>query len=302
VVEEAQISGEVVPWQDQTRDAITRASTDQELLAEWLHGKSPRSQRAYAADIAAFFGFVRKPLRAIKLRDLQEFQESLGGLATASQARRISAVKSFLSFARRTGYLPFDAGAMVKAPKVKHALAERILEESAVNRMLHTEPNARNRALLWLLYYGGLRISEMCNLRVRDLQSAEVEGTATGQATVFGKGGKERVVLLKPAAWRELQPLSVGVAHDAPVFRSREGGGPLDPSQVHRIVKQAAARAGLSSEVSAHWLRHAHVSHALDHGAPAHLVQATVGHASLTTTSRYAHARPKTSSSTYLPG
>jgi site-specific recombinase XerD len=71
--------------------------------------------------------------------------------------------------------------------------------------------------------------------------------------------------------------------------------GQLDPSQVHRIVKQAAARAGL-------WLRHAHVSHALDRGAPAHLVQATVGHASLTTISRYAHARPKTSSSTYLPG
>jgi site-specific recombinase XerD len=106
---------------------------------------------------------------------------------------------------------------------------------------------------------GGLRISEVCNLRVRDLQSAEVEGTATGQVTVFGKGGKERVVLLKAAAWRELQPLCIGVSH-----RSREGGDQLDPSQVHRGVKKVAARAGLSTDVSAHWLRHAHVSHALD--------------------------------------
>ena len=76
----------------------------------------------------------------------------------------------------------------------------------------------------------------------------------------------------------------------------------LDPSQVHRIVKIAAKRADLSDRVSAHWLRHAHVSHALDRGAPVHLVQATVGHASLATTSRYAHARPNDSSSRYLPG
>jgi site-specific recombinase XerD len=71
---------------------------------------------------------------------------------------------------------------------------------------------------------------------------------------------------------------------------------------VHYIVKKAAARAGLSAAVSAHWLRHVHVSHALDRGAPAHLVQATVGHANLATTSKYAHARPADSSSRYLPG
>jgi integrase/recombinase XerD len=71
---------------------------------------------------------------------------------------------------------------------------------------------------------------------------------------------------------------------------------------VHRIVKAAAARAGLPRAVSAHYLRHAHVSHALDRGAPAHLVQATVGHSDLRTTSRYAHARPNESSSTYLRG
>ncbi len=88
----------------------------------------------------------------------------------------------------------------------------------------------------------------------------------------------------------------------APRYRSREGGGALDPSQAHRIVKRAAQRAGLSEAMSAHWLRHAHVSHALDRGAPVHLVQATVGHASLATTSRYAHARPSDSSSRYLPG
>ena len=70
---------------------------------------------------------------------------------------------------------------------------------------------------------------------------------------------------------------------DDPVFCSAKGGE-LDPSQVHRIVKQAARRAGLSTAVSTHWLRHAHCSRALDRGAPAHLVQATVGHSDLQVT------------------
>lgn len=107
-------------------------------------------------------------------------------------------------------------------------------------------------------------------------------------------------MLLRASIWQELIALRAEDP-DTPVFRSRQGGG-LDPSQVHRIVKAAAKRAGLPATVSAHWLRHAHVSHALDRGAPVHLVQATVGHASLTTTSRYAHARPNDSSSRYLPG
>jgi site-specific recombinase XerD len=71
--------------------------------------------------------------------------------------------------------------------------------------------------------------------------------------------------------------------------------------QVHRLVKQAAARAGISTATSAHWLRHAHASHALDRGAPVSLVQATLGHASVATTGRYLHARPNDSSARYLP-
>ena len=142
-----------------------------------------------------------------------------------------------------------------------------------MGRPLHAlERNPRNKALLRLLYLGGLRVSEVCGLRVRDLQP---NGDA-GQVTVFGKGAKTRVVLLKASIWQDLAVLRASAADpDAPVFRSREGGGHLDPSQVHRIVKAAAKRAGLSAAVSAHWLRHAHVSHALDRGAPAHLVQAT---------------------------
>jgi integrase/recombinase XerD len=85
------------------------------------------------------------------------------------------------------------------------------------------------------------------------------------------------------------------------MFPSRKGGGHLDASQVRRIVYAAAKKAGLEQKVSPHWMRHAHASHALDRSAPIHLVQATLGHSSVSTTGRYLHARPTESSSFYLP-
>ena len=75
----------------------------------------------------------------------------------------------------------------------------------------------------------------------------------------------------------------------------------MDRSQIMRIVRAAAKRAGIDTNVSPHWLRHAHASHALDRGCPIHLVQATLGHASVATTSRYLHARPTDSFARYLP-
>jgi integrase/recombinase XerD len=100
------------------------------------------------------------------------------------------------------------------------------------------------------------------------------------------------------AAWRKLQELGRGAPVD-PVFRSRAGGH-LSTVQVWRIVRKAARDAGILTDVSPHFLRHAHASHALDRQAPIHLVQQTLGHASLQTTSKYTHAKPNDSSGRYL--
>ena len=83
------------------------------------------------------------------------------------------------------------------------------------------------------------------------------------------------------------------------IFRSRSGR-PLDRGRVRMIIRRAAQRVGVADSVSPHWLRHAHASHALDRGAPIHLVQATLGHSSVATTSRYLHARPGDSSARFL--
>jgi integrase/recombinase XerD len=135
-------------------------------------------------------------------------------------------------------------------------------------------------------------------LRWRDLRPRD---GGQGQVTVSGKGGKTRAVLLPASVWRDLEALreEAAAAEDGPVFRSRKGGA-LTARQAQRLVDAAAKRAGLRARVSPHGLRHAHATHALERGAPIHIVQATLGHASVATTGRYLHARPTDSSARYL--
>ena len=273
-----------------------QAESDAGLILLWLAGRGALTVRAYRADVEAFLLWAGKPLQQVTLADLQGWHEAIGGMAPASRCRKLAAVKSLLGFGHRLGYLAADAGRPLRLPKVKDTLAERIIEEAEAQRLLAAEPSPRNHLVLRLMYGCGLRISEVCQLCWRDLKGTK----AGGQATVFGKGGRTRAVLIQPKLWRQLLALRGGAGPEDAVFRSRKGGG-LDASQVHRIVKAAAARAGLPAELSAHWLRHAHASHSLDRGAPVHVVQQSLGHGSLTTTTRYAHVRPGDGSARYLP-
>ena len=281
--------------------AVSSATASEfQLLEIWLHGRSRHTQRVYHADVEHFLGWARKPLPQVTLADLQGFADSLDAPAPASRYRTLSAIKSLLAFAHRTGYLPYDVGRALRLPAVRSRLAERILTEAELHRILSLETNPRNRAILTLLYASGMRVSELCGLSWRDLQ-ANSDG---GQVTVLGKGGVTRAILIPAAVWKLLSGLRDAEAEPGdPVFRSRKkgNGGVLRPLAVLQVVRQAAARAGIELNVSPHWFRHAHASHALDRGAPIHLVQTTLGHASITTTGRYLHARPNDSSSRFLP-
>ncbi len=308
----------------QVGQEIPAESLNERLLALWLHGRSSHTQRAYRSDAERFIEFTEgKPLSTVTLGDIQSFADASAYIykvyesgnievererSAASRSRLLSSVKSLLSFGHRIGVLPANVGAPLRLPTVKNQLAQRILEEPDLQKTLALETDARNRVLLRLLYAGGLRVSELCGLTWADLS---VRGDA-GQVTVLGKGGKTRMVLLSTPTWRELMGWKTtlekkhaeAVQGSAPLFRSRkkdrDGGYKLDPSMVLRVVRKAARRAGIELNVSPHWMRHAHASHALDRGAPIHLVQQTLGHASVATTGRYLHARPSDSSSRYL--
>lgn len=275
-------------------------ANDQQLIDLWLHDKSSKTQRAYSNDIECFLEFIElKSLQTVTLNDVQAFATALSkqGKALATQNRRLSALKSLLSFGYELGYLTFNVGNRLKTPKVKNTLAERIMNEMETMTLIALEPNFRNKLLLSFLYYSAARVSEVGGLTWRDLKAVG----SRGQVTLHGKGQETRVVGLPTDLYQQLLKLRGSARADEPVFVSRKQGKGLQVRQIRKIVKDAGNRAGIEN-VSPHWFRHSHASHALNRGAAPQLVQVTLGHASLVTTSRYAHAIPSDSSALYLPG
>ncbi len=300
---------DIIPYQDQADKIVclnNPATIDATFIALWLRGKSDKTQRAYLADISKFYDTVGKPLQQVMLEDVYTFVDSLATLKPTSRNRAVAAVKSALSFGLKSGYLAVNVGLLVKLEKLEDKLAERIMSEASVSRMLALESNKRNHAILVLLYRAGLRCAELCNLTWRNLQ----ERNESGQITVFGKGDKTRAVLLTQETWDEVMSLNVSSTKhsDDYVFQSRQShhvttgknDRRLDESTVFRIVQHASERAGITGNVSPHWMRHAHATHALENGAPINLVKETLGHASIATTSKYTHVRPNASSGQYL--
>jgi integrase/recombinase XerD len=194
-------------------------------------------------------------------------------------------------------WIHVNPAAEMPLPRYELRLAERILSEGDVQLLLVAQ-RPRDHVLLHLLYTGGLRVSEACRLRWRNLSP---RGEA-GQITVMGKGGRTRAVALPPELWTALNQLRKGAGNESPVFASKSGQ-PLDRGRVWVILRRVAEKAGVADktpQISPHWLRHAHASHALDRGAPLSLVRDTLGHASISTTSAYLHARPGDSSARFL--
>ena len=282
----------------------SQADDDVHLLRLWLHGKSANTREAYGRDIRQFVDFIDLPFRQMRLDDLQQYSDFMEekNLSPASRARKLATIKSLFSFGHKIGYVTWNVGAALLTPKVPDRLAERILDESTIQSMLHAEKNLRDRVLLRLFYATGGRVSELADLR---WQSVVERTDGTGQVTLLGKGRKTRNVLLTKGTWSAINELKkeeldkgFGTSDDA-VFRSRQGGS-LTRMRIWQVVRKAAKNVGIDMPVSPHWLRHAHASHALDRGAPAHLVKDTLGHQSLATTSKYTHARPDDSSARYL--
>lgn len=316
-------------------DDRSRCSIDSDriLIERWLAEKSQRTQEEYSTDLRQFIEYVDLPLRYVTLGHLQDYRKHLAerGLATSSQARKLSALKSLFTFGTKLQYFAHNVGAALSIPNVRNDRAQRILSESELWAILRDETDLRNHVLLRMFYASGGRLSDLEDLRWRDLQErSDLEGADEkpgGQVTFYGKGGKTRTIALYQKVWR----LIVALRHnerkegfgenDDPVFRSQKGG-PLSRTQMWRIVKQAAVRAGvkltpktdenelerrdengdpiMTSEVSPHWFRHAHASHALQKGADIELVRETLGHESIETTKIYLHAKPEKSSGYYV--
>ena len=330
--EDAHRDPERLPYNapDDGQSAIT---SDQTLVRRWLAEKSSGTQEEYARDLERFVDFVDLPLRYVTLGHLQEYREHLAdqGYAPSTQKRKLSSIKSIFTFGTKLRYFAHNVGAALSTPQAREKRAERILSEADLWAILRDEKDLRNHVLLRLFYASGGRVSDVVDLRWRDLKDRPdlegPDGRPGGQITFYGKGDKTRSVTLYSKVWALIVRLheeesedGYGAADD-PVFRSQKGGG-LSRTQIWRIVKKAATRASvkltektrsdgvvkrdedgnpiMTSQVSPHWFRHAHASHALQKGADLELVRETLGHESIETTKTYLHAHPGKSSSYYV--
>jgi len=260
-------------------------------------GASPHTLRSYAADLSEFTRFLADEKiggwAAADTRVVRAFVARLHrrGLAKASIARKLAAVRSCFRFLARRGVLAVNPARQVRSPRLGRRLPSFLpVDETTVLLGGAPEPSlggARDRALLELLYASGLRVAEGCGLDVDDLDEAR------RTVRVLGKGDKERMVPVGETALEALAAyLERRGRRRGPLFLNARGGR-LTARSAHRIVRARARAAGISQRVTPHTLRHSFATHMLGAGADLRLIQELLGHRRLSTTQRYTHVSPE---------
>ncbi len=276
---------------------VDRIASDQEMIAIWLRRQvSEHTRTSYERAWNAWQAHSRgRPMANTTLASLQDFQGFLAqGRKPGSVNTMMSALRSAFAMAHRRGYLRSNPCAEINdlpnpnQSGTASALSRRILTRTEVARLLQSARAGRDFALFLMLYHTGCRVSEALTLRWGDL----ILDSQPSMLTVLqGKGGKGRVIRLSDRLRKTLVELRPPNAEqDSLVFATRTGR-PIARNNAWTSLRRAAQRAGIDRDISPHWFRHAHASHALDGGAPVQSVKETLGHASLATTSIYAHAR-----------
>jgi integrase/recombinase XerD len=276
---------------------LTRADCDREIILSWLSDKgSSHTRKLYTTTSRQFLEFVSLPLEQIRIEDIQQWKLSLELRNYSAHTIRVKilCIKSLFSYCFDVGYLSINAAAKVKPPKPKDTLSQKILDRPSIEKLIGATTSERDRALLSLAYACGLRASELCGLRWNDLQPRD----HGGQALIYGKGQKSRIVLIPAGLWAFLMALPRSDRTDAVFYSYRHK--PLERSMLHKIVKASASKAGVCPDASAHWLRHAHATHSLEAGCDLSLLQQSLGHSSIVTTQKYLAARPNRHSSEFL--
>jgi integrase/recombinase XerD len=264
-------------------------------------GLSANTVAAYRRDLLKFEDFARKrklPLESVARDNLVEFLASLyrQKLESRTVARHLVTLRNFFRFAQVQELITTDPSLNLESPKIRRSLPGYLrLEE--IERLL-VQPNdktplgLRDRAMLDVLYSTGLRVSELINLRVMDLD------TAVGCVRCIGKGDKERIVPIGKKALalverylRDARPKLIGKGKQAlatTLFINRRGA-PLSRVGVWKILSAYGRKAGLRSALTPHMLRHSFATHLLERGADLRSVQLMLGHSDISTTQIYTH-------------
>jgi len=277
---------------------------------------SPYTIRNYITDVCGsknikgLFAFLKEKginsLGDVDRTVLRDYMAYLmeQGVVKASIARRLSAIRSFYRYLVREGILPASPVERTSSPKLDKRLPS-FLTLGEVERLLNapdpsTPQGQRDRALLELLYASGLRVSELVNL---DLGEINLD---TNEIRVWGKGSKERMVLMgKPASealhnyLEQGRPKLLGEKKTSALFINRYGQR-IPERRVQKMLEDYAKKAGIEKRVHPHILRHTFATHLLDGGADLRVVQELLGHAQLSSTQIYTHVTKSQARKVYL--
>lgn len=281
-------------------------------LNQWLdslvaeRGLAHQTMLAYQQDMESFFLFQQElekngcnlPIFENADQDESHFMLYLAwlrskGNSSRTLARRLSALRSFFEYAQSEGVLVNNPSIYLENPRLPIYLPETLTQEEMA--LLLDQPDAatrggaRDRCILELLYAAGLRVSELCQLEISNLDMQ------TGLVRARGKGSKERIVpihnfmqellLTYMAKWRsQFQPQS------EKLFLNRSGRA-LSRQYIWKMVKKYALQCGLKKDISPHTFRHSFATHLLERGADLRSVQILLGHAQISATEIYTHIR-----------
>jgi len=286
-------------------------STAREALAAWLehltHERraSPRTVRAYGDGVGAYLAFLERhrggglslaDMADIAAADVRAYlayrRAGDRPLAPRSVSQALSAIRAFHRFLDRRLGVANAAVALVRGPRVQPGAPRPVSEDQAMGLIAEAQldpdrddwQGARDAALLTLLWGCGLRISEALSLTRADAPLPE-------SLRITGKGGKTRLTPVLPAVAEAiddyLAELPFALAPDEALFRAARGG-PLGPRHAQALMQRLRARMGLPASATPHALRHSFATHLLGAGADLRVIQELLGHASLSTTQRYA--------------
>ena len=260
-------------------------------------GLAQNTVEAYSRDLVRFFRYLESrnlnPV-GISREHIRAYAGSLGrNLSRRSQARNISTIKTFFRFLVSEGRMKENPARLLETPKIPRKLPD-ILSLDEVERLLvqpdiTTPRGQRDRAMLELLYATGLRVSELVNLKVSDVN------LEAGYVKTFGKGAKERLVPFGEKALEAVKsytsygrPALLKDGHPPHLFLNFRGK-PLTRQGFWKIAGNHGRAAGIKKPIKPHGLRHAFASHLLGAGADLRSVQVMLGHADITTTQIYTH-------------
>ncbi len=254
---------------------------------------------AYVGDVVKlekFLASAQKDTLDATFEDIESFFESLAdvGIHPRSRARILSSLRSYYSFLKMDDYISGNPVENIQSPAFGRHLPDVLaLEEidSVINAIdLSAVEGQRNRAIIEVMYSCGLRVSELCTLRLSDLYLTEEF------VRVLGKGGKQRLVPVSSRAIAELMAyfperdaVDIRPGYEDYLFLSYRRGKPLSRITVFHIVKELVAAAGINKNVSPHTFRHSFATHLLEGGANLRAIQSMLGHESISTTEIYTH-------------